>query len=539
MTRKIKTRTKKQKTRKRNKSKINKSKKNVSNKYFGGAASDGIKPTDDVLTTNPDSTIKEAIQTDPTTVNTKPGPVAESVQNLANKTDAALSDAAQNAKNIKDAASNSANEFGKAASEGANNAISSVTDGLADASQGLNEGLDNASKLADSASQSLNEGLDNVSNAVSDLGNAASVGLRKNRADFLAKIKERKSQVTDLHENVKKNLTVKGLPHDIDELKEKYETSNGDEDIRNSLELENALKLHEQVEQILENPLIENLIDSSNEQVNQILASGMKMFGNAVTTAGESIPLVGEVVVLENMFRHFLYNISDGSEAATKIEQNLDQLSNIVSDIGKVKDAAKKKDDTPPNATTAETTVPRSDDENELTNDKKPPNATTAETTVPRLDGESGEQIQTPEAEQVNQIQTPAAEPPAKQEANPVKSIEPPPAEQKAKSTGIPSHVMARIDELAKIAELKKNMEKLSLQLDVATEGHHTPSTSTATEIKKKKDDLDAATNAYETALNNSKKNNGITGGGAMSAMQRRINTSIEGFLQSSILNVW
>ena len=527
MTRKIKTRTKKQKTRKRNKSKINKSKKNVSNKYFGGAV---MRPQTDVLTTNPDSTIKEGIQTDPTTVNTKPGPVAESVQKLANKTDAALSDAAQNAKNIKDAASNSENEFGKAASEGANNAISSVTDGLADASQGLNEGLDNASKLADSASQGLNDGLndasklaDSASQSLNDLGNAASVGLRKNRADFLAKIKERKSQVTDLHENVKKNLTVKGLPHDIDELKEKYETSNGDEDIRNSLELENALKLHEQVEQILENPLIENLIDSSNEQVNQILASGMKMFGNAVTTAGESIPLVGEVVVLENMFRHFLYNMSDGSEAATKIEQNLDQLSNIVSDIGKVKDAAKKKDDDKP----PEKSGSESDDENELTNDT-PPNATTAETTVPRSNGESGEQIQTPEANPVETIEPPAA----KQEANPVKSIEPPPAEQKANSTGTtPSQVNPSI---SRLDELKNKKDKAYRDYNNASQDAQYTYID-PNDIKKLKDDYNNAENAYEAEKNRL----GITGGGAMSAMQRRINTSIHDFLQSSILNPW
>ena len=423
--------TKKTKTKKR--SKRIRNKKNVSNKYFGGLEGGPIQPTN-VLTTNP------------TTENTKPRPVAESVQNLANKTDAALNDASQHV---------------AAVSEGANKAISGVTDGLNDASKLVDGAVSKTFENADKLSQGLNEGLDNVSNALADKKKAALLSF--------SKIKD---ELHDAHKNAKKNLTVKGLPHDIDELKEKYETSNDDEDIRNSLELENALKLHAQVEQILENPLIESLLDSSNEQVNEILASGMKMFGNAVTTAGESIPLVGEVVVLENMFRHFLYNMSDGSNAATKIEQKLDQLGNIVGDIN---DATKEED------------------------------------------GEKGD---TPQ--QVNPLHI--LHPSNKIKTAGTNSTTGPPSQStplnETHTTVINSH----------LEELKKNMHDLEPKYDQTTE-HGAASGIIDQKINDLKSELGDATKKY----NDEKKQTDMTGG----AMQHRINASIKGFLQSSILNAW
>jgi DNA-directed RNA polymerase alpha subunit len=81
-------------------------------------------------------------------------------------------------------------------------------------------------------------------------------------------------------------------------------------------------------------------------------------------------------------------------------------------------------------------------------------------------------------------------------------------------------------------------MKKLSLDYDVATEGHYTQSTATDEEVKKLKEDLDNAKNEYKKAKKEYDEKYGKTGG-AMRSMQHRINTSINDFLKSSKLIKW
>ena len=468
MTRKINTKTKKPKTRKIKTRKRNKSKKYISNKYFGGE--------------------KDGGETNPTTVNAKPRQASKYVNgvvghldNAANNVDNLTNSTVEGVNNLADSAEKGATVIGNAASNIGNAALDSADKLTQQTADNYNKLKHSLLKSHDAISKQVYDNEEYKHYRPHNIDDSVENDETESEEKRTERFKAIQGHAIDL-KNKHTELTTK-----IEGLKKKYETK-GDNDLKNSLELENALKLHAEVEELLKNPLIENLIDSSNEQVNEILASGMKMFGNAVTTAGESIPLVGEVVVLENMFRHFLYNISDGSNAATQIEQNLDQVGNLMSNIS---DATEAKSDDESNET--ETTSSPDGEPTETSPDGETTTESSDGKTTTSPDGEIGETVQ-----EISETK------PSSPDGEPVEK----------KTTSSPD------------SETIKNTPTIEVPLKPTNNSVSSPT-----------QDQDFT----KSIINNDDTNHTPTlaQGGAINAMQHRIHTSIHDFLQSSILNAW
>jgi hypothetical protein len=292
---------------------------------------------------------------------------------------------------------------------------------------------------------------------------------------------------------IKQRLVERGLPNDIADLKERFEKSKSDVDLRNALQLENALKLHELFEELLENPIIADAIDNSSEGLNELLSAWMKIMGNAVTSAGESIPILGEFFVLENMLRRFLYNISDGSKAAKKIEDSFEEPINILGLMGE-----------DPNS---ESNANTNDNE---TNDDK---ISTQQTNILSSDVKEKYQKMNKATDNYTDF-----------------------LQYFAQTSGTP-------EEKEKIKEeLKQKLDDARNEYDEALikiQQHHQEQKTETTNGESGETTTEATnggsgetTPAQMTSLNN-------MNGGAINAMQHRIHTSIHDFLQSSILNVW
>jgi hypothetical protein len=474
MTRKIKTR--KLKTRKRNKSKINKSK-----KYFGGANEEG-----DEKNTNADPTTAKTEQ--------KPGQVSQSVTEVAKTIDDGITKTSNNLKQTTAAARQSTSDAANAADKAVTDVASAADKAASDAANAVtgvaSDAANVASGLASDAANSVNKGLKNVSKSMSNVRNL---------------LQNRKSRLQQQQAIIKQRIAERGVPNDIADLKERFEKSKSDVDLRNALQLENALKLHELFEELLENPIIADAIDNSSEGLNELLSAWMKIMGNAVTSAGESIPILGEFFVLENMFRRFLYNISDGSEAAKKIEDSFDEPIKILGLMG--------------------------EDPNSESNDNQSPPPTQQDEERRRHIEELKKKIRDID----NNLDLLSDRP----YINPI-----PQEEIEKKSQELKEKLKSVENELNELftsqddgsAKTEENTKPSSPADEPVKETTEIPiETTTVSSPTQDQDFTKTINNKIEENL----QDPALVQGGAMGAMQHRIHTSIHDFLQSSILNAW
>lgn len=310
--------TKKTKTKKR--SKRIRNKKNISKKYFGGVG--GKKRKRDNANPDPNN-------------NNKLNPLVEGANNHLINATKSVSDLSQstqdNINKIPDVYNNASSVLhGKIGDY--------LKDNNLDPKNLTDDHVNNLRNIlkGDQHIANLNTHIqENIRNPYYKLQNTHNVFKTKIH-DLTNELKTKHNLETDDHikQHIDKlkethGITPENLSSKLQEMREKYETSGTDVDLKNALELENALKLHEEIEELLKNPLIAQLLDESNESVNELLISGMKLFGNAVSGAAESIPVVGEIAVLENTFRRLLYNISDASSS-------MDAMTNKVANVGQL-----------------------------------------------------------------------------------------------------------------------------------------------------------------------------------------------------------
>ena len=499
-------------------------KKNKSKKYFEGVGianvGGGVKEKRNRLSMDEGipSTVSNSNNQESVTKRVKKNDGHANLETLGKATDDAINQtsaaAAQSLSDIKDTTKKGLDDVGQEAKKAASETAKTVKKGLDVVDQAASDAASAVTGVAGDAFKAADQ-------AASDAANSVNQGLKKvsnNMSNFRNLLKNRKSRLQQQQAKIKQRLAERGVPHEIADLKQRFEKSKSDVDLRNALQLENALKLHELFEELLENPIVADAIDNSSEGLNELLTAWMKLMGNAVTSAGESIPILGEFFVLENMFRRFLYNISDGSKATKKVEDAFEGPFSILGLVGEDPDsepnANTNNNQSPPPPTQQDQERRRHIEELKKKIDDIHHELEVLNDHTPWDDGTSKEYKEKKNQDLNNELKS-AEEELDEASTSPVTS-------QDADSAETLSPVEEATDD---------NLDKTKTDESIQTQ--------TPPEAEQEASPVKSIVPPPAAESDENSKKRPRREGGAMSAMQRRINTSIEGFLQSSILNPW
>jgi uncharacterized protein YdcH (DUF465 family) len=129
---------------------------------------------------------------------------------------------------------------------------------------------------------------------------------------------------------------VQSFQDNHNQLKSKYdELSNKITDIKEGNiplsaekqeELENAIKLHDEINEIMKNPILIKLYNDSTKNASNIILNLEKGFFQELSGAASSIPFVGELFVAERM-------VKNGMETVNKVEESVNNIATSMNNV--------------------------------------------------------------------------------------------------------------------------------------------------------------------------------------------------------------
>ena len=131
----------------------------------------------------------------------------------------------------------------------------------------------------------------------------------------------------------------KSIQDNHNQIKEKYdELSNKITNIKNSNvplsaekqeELENAIRLHDEISEIMKNPLLIKLYNDSKESLSDIILNLEKGAFQELSGAASSIPFIGELFVAERMVKNGMQTINKVEESVNNIATSINKVSEL------------------------------------------------------------------------------------------------------------------------------------------------------------------------------------------------------------------
>ena len=307
--------TRKSKTTKR--SKRIRNKKSISKKYYGNGSSEALNS---LLSTT--------------------GSALDSIDKAADKAQdfsKGITNAAAKATGVADHIANTTSDIASTGTGVADHIVNSTSDLTENLAKDVAQQKDVTQQHIDDFKNKLNKAHNDIINESDEnlhekVGNIHQDVLDKHK-ELLSKQDEIKKQLLDVGGIDMGKLTYEEALSEIQKMK----NSEDEKTVKNALALENALKMHEELKNLLENPLIQHLVESSTEAINKLGIVALKFAANEVTGAASSIPIVGELFVLERMLRNGLESISDANESTKEVQDNVKEAKNALDLVEKVK----------------------------------------------------------------------------------------------------------------------------------------------------------------------------------------------------------
>jgi uncharacterized protein YdcH (DUF465 family) len=145
-----------------------------------------------------------------------------------------------------------------------------------------------------------------------DLGTKINVKVQQDFIDFINnQIKEKYDELSDKITNIEDSNANAPLSTEKQE------------------ELKNAIRLHDEISEIMKNPLLIKLYNDSKQNLSDIILNLEKGALQELSGAASSIPFIGEIFVAERMVKNGMQTINKVEESVNNIATSINKVSEL------------------------------------------------------------------------------------------------------------------------------------------------------------------------------------------------------------------